>query len=330
MVASTALVTGATGGLGQILTTMLLAQGRAVIATGRDSKRGAALEQEGARFVGADLVQDDLAPLVAGADCVFHLAALSSPWGERADFVAANLTATQRLLDAARAAKCGKFIFTSTPSVYTRARHQLGLTEESALPPRLVNHYAATKLAAEQAVLGASAPDFETVALRPRAIISPHDTVLLPRLLQAAERGFLPLPGYGRALLEPTDARDVAAALMAAEAQAAQANGSVFNVSGGEPVRLKAFVRHVFQKLGKPVRLVPLPARLALGLARLAEQAARRGPVVAEPKLTRYAVMAMGWSQTFDLTRARTVLQWEPAYSPFQAVDWALEERAHA
>lgn len=330
MVAGTALVTGATGGLGRILTASLLAEGRDVVATGRDAAKGAALTRAGARFVKADLVHDDLAPLVAGVDCVFHLAALSSPWGDRAAFVAANVTATQRLLAAAQAAGCRRFVFASTPSVYTASHDRLGLTETSALPAPLVNEYAATKFAAECAVLAAAAPGFHTAALRPRAIIGPYDTVLLPRLLHAAESGFLPLPGHGRALIEPTDARDVAAALMAAERRSDIANGLVFNISGGQPVELGAFARHVFQKLGKPVRVMPLPAGLVLGLAGLAEFAARMRPGDAEPRLTRYAAKALGWSQTFDLTRARTVLDWQPRYAPCEAVDWALEHRPDA
>lgn len=330
MVAGKTLVTGATGGLGRILTAILLAERRDVIATGRDANKGAALARAGAQFVRADLVRDDLAQMVAGSECVFHLAALSSPWGDRADFIAANLTATQRLLGAARAAGCRKFVFASTPSVYTTSRDQLGLSEASVLPPRMVNDYAATKLQAERAVLAASAADFHTVAIRPRAIIGPFDEVLLPRLLQAAERGFLPLPGFGRALIEPTDARDVAAALIAAEARSDRVSGMVFNISGGEPVSVKAFVRYVFRKLDKQVRLLPVPARLALGVAGVAEFVAARRAGRPEPSLTRYSAMALGWSQTFDLTRARTILGWEPQHSPRAAVDWALAERGYA
>lgn len=330
MVSGTALVTGATGGLGRILTAFLLVQGRDVTATGRDETKGAALTRRGARFLAADLVRDDLAPLTAGVESVFHLAALSSPWGDPADFVAANLTATRRLLEAARVAGARNFIFTSTPSIYTMARDRLGLTEASPLPARPVNAYAATKLQAERAVLEASSPDFRTVVLRPRAIVGPHDTVLLPRLMRAAETGFLPLPGFGRALIEPTDARDVAAALTAAEARSDLANGLAFNVSGGRPIRLRTLVRHVFHRLGKTVRLVPLPARLVLGLAGLAEAGATLRSGAHEPGLTRYSAKALGWSQTFDLTLARTILDWEPRHPPREAVDWALKELADA
>ena len=82
-----------------------------------------------------------------------------------------------------------RFLFASTPSIYAGAAHRLDLTEASRLPGRLVNAYAQTKLAAEHAVRAAGAPGFATVALRPRAIVGPHDTVLLPRLLRAARSG---------------------------------------------------------------------------------------------------------------------------------------------
>lgn len=330
MVANVALVTGATGGLGQVLTSVLLAQGRSVIATGRNKEAGDLLERKGARFIRADLAEDDLTGLVVEADTVFHLAALSSPWGDYNDFVAANITATKRLLAAARQAQCRRFIFTSSPSIYTCAKHQIGLTEDSALPLNPVNAYAQTKLAAEQAVLASAAPDFQTVALRPRAIISPYDSVLLPRLLQAAKSGFLPLPGWGNALIEPTDARDVASALLAAEACAGEASGRVFNISGGHPVPLKSFVRYVFKKMNRKVRLMPVPSLLALGVASLMERVAMLSDAEVEPKLTRYSAMVLGYSQTFDLSRAARVLHWAPHYKAFDAIDWALEERFYA
>ena len=322
------LVTGATGGLGTVVVRRLLADGRTVVATGRDKAVGAVLAGAGARFLAADLVHDAL-PL-AGIDTVIHLAALSAPWGPRASFVATNLAATRRLLAAAAAAGVGCFLFASTPSIYTRARDQLDLTEDSPLPAVPINAYAETKLAAERAVAAAARPGFATVGLRPRAIICPRDSVLLPRLLRAARTGVLPLPGHGRALIEPTDARDVADAFLAAEARADAVSGRVFNISGGRPLPLAALAAHVFARLGRRVRLLPLPARPLLAVAALAEAVARHRPGAPEPALTRYAVAALGWSQTFDLAAARTLLGWSPVRPPLAAIDWALAERGDA
>ncbi|MEG3086978.1 NAD-dependent epimerase/dehydratase family protein [Sphingomonas sp. PB4P5] len=327
----TVLVTGATGGLGSVLVDALLAAGRDVIATGRDRSRGATLQRHGARFIAADLVHDDSAPLLVGVGTVIHLAALSSPWGPRAAFVAANLTATERLLAAARTAGVKRFLFASTPSIYTRARTQLHLTEDTPLPVRPINAYAATKLAAEHAVRAAAGIGFATVTLRPRAVIGPRDTVLLPRLIHAARTGVMPLPGRGRALIEPTDARDVGTAFLAAEARAEAVSGRAFNISGGRPIPLADLAAHAFHRLGRAVRLVPIPARLALGLAHLAEAVARIRPGAPEPALTVYAATALGWSQTFDLAAARAALGWAPIHDPFAAIDWALAgQRADA
>jgi 2-alkyl-3-oxoalkanoate reductase len=163
-----------------------------------------------------------------------------------------------------------------------------------------------------------------TIALRPRAIVSPFDTALLPRLIRASERGLMPLPGKGQALVELTDARDVVAAFLAAAERSSTLHGQVFNISGGAPRRFEELVTYVFDKLKRDVRLIPLNARLVTMLGGVMEGIANLLPGRPEPPLTRYSAMALGWSQTFDLSAARDALGWEPQFMPEQAIDWAL------
>ena len=59
------------------------------------------------------------------------------------------------------------------------------------------------------------------------------------------------------------------------------------------------------------------------------ESIARALPHHPEPPLTRYSAMVLGYSQTFDLTAARTQLRWAPRYSPEDALAWAIREREH-
>jgi nucleoside-diphosphate-sugar epimerase len=326
-----ALVTGATGGLGRTLVPALVAAGYDVTATGRDRPAGVALEAGGARFVAADLCDPEADLVPEGTDVVFHLAALSSPWGRARDFAAINVEATSRLLDRARAAGCDCFVYASTPSIYAEPRDRLGLTEASPPARRFANDYAATKYEAEQAVLAANRDDFRTIAIRPRAIVGPHDSVLLPRLIRASRRGRMPMPNDGRALIELTDVRDAAAAFLAADVARAQAAGQAFNVSGGQPRTLRDLLGLIFAALGTAPRLVSLPAGPAMAAARLAEAVAALLPGRPEPPATRYSIMALAFSQTFDLIAARERLGWSPLYSPEQAIAFALgRERADA
>lgn len=322
------LVTGASGGLGRVLVPTLLAAGLEVRATGRRTVVPAQLAGPRCTYRPADLATDPLHDLLDGVQTVYHLAAMSAPWGPAQAFEAANVVATQRLLGAARAAGCPAFVHVSTPSIYAEPRDRLGLRDDAAPAGRWANDYARTKHVAERTVLAASGTGLDTVVLRPRAIISPFDTVLLPRLVRAAARGRLPLPHGGRALIELTDARDVVAALLAAARRAGQLGGMAFNISGGVPLPLARIVALVFEALGQPVRLHSIDRRLALLLATFAERLALLRPGSPEPRLTRYGVMVTGWSQTFDLGAARAALGWTPRHAPADAIAWALTPHA--
>lgn len=319
-----ALVTGATGGLGRTVVPILLAENYRVTATGRSASIGETL---GTRFVVADLASDPLDGLVEGVDTVFHLAALSSPWGRETDFVAANVVATDRLLSAARRAGVARFVFTSTPSIYADTRDHLGLTEAD--PPTLpfANAYAETKYRAERAVLAANGAPMASVVLRPRAIVGRYDTVLLPRLMRAVRGGRVRLPRRGNALIEITDARDVAAALITAD-RTETAAGRVFNISGGAPRPLRSLLETIFGHLGQDLRISSVGPATAMAAATLAEFVARLRLGRPEPPLTRYAVKTLAWSQSFDLRAAREVLGWQPRITPEAAIAFALGKDA--
>jgi 2-alkyl-3-oxoalkanoate reductase len=315
------LVTGATGGLGRVLVRHLLAQGRQVLATGRNATIGSQLG--GCRFIAVDLTCDRLSPLLQEVSSVYHLAALASPWGRLSDFERANIYATQRLLEAAEQAACTSFIYTSTPSIYTCNQDQLGITEASALPTTFTNHYTRTKYRAEQLVRHHPGK-MATCVLRPKAIVSAFDTALLPRLIRAGRRGRMPLPRGGAALVELTDARDVATALVAAEQFARSHSGDCFNISSGQPRAFGAIVRQVFDTLNKQVRYFDVPPGLFSALGSALETVAQCIPGQPEPALTRYSALAASWSQTFDLSAAKERLGWQPRFTPEQSIQWAL------
>lgn len=322
------LVTGATGGLGFALCTHLRRQGRAVRAVGRNQTVARRLEAMGCEFVRADFLEPINQSLTRGASSIFHLAAISKPWGRKEDFEAVNLRATEQLVQSAQANGCHSLIFASTPSIFSEARDRIGIAEDDPIAQPFANDYARTKYLAEQCVLDSGSADLAVVALRPRAITGPNDTVLLPRLMRAAERGFMPLPRRGKALIEVTDVRDVVRAFMAAEAHIGAASGKAFNISGGEPVALKQLLTTVFSALNLKVRSIRLPTwalhTLGAGLEGIAVQLPGRP----EPLLTRYMANTLSYSQTFEISRAQNILNWQPQHSLEAAIKYALEGAA--
>lgn len=326
-----ALVTGATGCLGQHLVAHLLAAGWHVRASGRNTVIGHALSLGGAEFIVGDLDQPGLAErLSANIDVVFHCAALSSPWGPDAAFQRANVEVTQRLVDAAMAHGVRRFVHVSSPSIYFAYADAFDVSETTALPRRFVNAYAASKAEAERVVMVAAARGLDVVILRPRGIFGEHDTALAPRLLRLAASGRVPLFYGGRALVDVTYAGNVADAMLLAAAPGAPTG--TYNVTNGEPIAVRDLLKLIFAALGREVRFTDAPYHLLSAGARVSEMVGR-ALNLPEPKLLRYPLGLMAYSQTLDITAATTQLGYRPRVPIADGIrryaDWLSQTSHH-
>ncbi len=313
------LITGATGGLGTALRSEAKARGAQIRATSRSPQTA-----PDAEFVTIDLASNDadLAALVENCETVIHSAALSDSWGDGDAFDATNVEATRRMLAAARAGGVKRFTFVSSPSIFARLEDQVGIDENTQPASPSLNHYARTKLAAERLVLAAGDAQMATCAIRPRALVGEGDRVILPRLIEIAQRVRVPLPRGGRALIELTDLRDAAWTICEAAERCEAVNGKAINISGGRPVAVKDLAQKVADILGTSPKLANLPAAPALVLATILEKGARLLGTK-EPPLTRYTLSTLGFSQTFDLEPARRLLGYHPQHD---AVETLLDQ----
>lgn len=307
------LVTGATGFLGREVVRALADRGDEPVASGRDAARLGDLRDAGLRTLSLDLSDREAVAEACGTpgplDAVVHCAALSSPWGSRSAFEAANVTGTRSAVALARAGGARRLVHISSPSVCFAFRDRLMVREDEPLPAP-ANAYAATKAVSEALVLGAG--ECGPIVLRPRAIYGRGDTTLLPRLLRAARSGPLPLMRDGLAVTDPTHVSDVVGAVLAALDAATHAEGHVVNVSGGEPVPMRRMVEESCARAGLTPRWRRVPVRLAMTAAAAMEAVARWRPGRPEPRATRYAIGTLAYSQTLDPARARALLGWEP------------------
>ena len=152
-------VTGATGFIGRYLVRHLTAEGHHCRCWFRPGSDRTGLEDLSARldWVPGELgSRADCAALVAGCDAVVH-AALFHPGGgfrggegEIIEFVNKNVVGTLELIEAARAAQVGRFIYISMSAVHEKILHDRPLDETHPTMP--TSHYGAHKAAVEQFV----------------------------------------------------------------------------------------------------------------------------------------------------------------------------------
>ena len=307
---TTALVTGASGFLGGYVVTELREHGYRVIATGRNA---AALPTGGPTIVG-DL--DSLATAEVPADLVIHCAGLSTPWGRWADFARTNVTGTERVLSYARRNGVRRIVHVSSPSVYAAARHATNITENQVDAGNRLNGYIRSKLAAE-ALLHRSRQDSggpEIVILRPRGLIGAGDPSLVPRLLEVHEKIGVPLFDGGRALIDLTAVQNAATALRLA-AETPGVDGETFNITNDDPRPFRDLLDQLFTMLGRTPRYRRLRTKPLYAVAGLLETIYARLPGCPEPPLTRYTLSTIAYTQTLDITKARTQLGYAPQVS---------------
>jgi nucleoside-diphosphate-sugar epimerase len=317
------LVTGATGFVGRHLVRALLRRDHAVRAFGRDPQACAGLKDEGAEVLRGDLRDAEAVDAACdGAEAVYHVGALSAPWGKLADFCAINVNGTRHVLAGCQAHGVRRLIHISSPSVVFSGRDVINSTESASCPRRFLCDYSWSKKLAEDLVRGSGVP---AVIVRPKAVFGPGDTSLLPRLVDRARAGRLPQVGSGDNLIDLTYVDNVVEALVLA-LTADAAPGRTYTVTNGEPVRLWDTVRQVLGRLGIAPKLRRVPYRLAYMIAAGLEWKARL--FGGEPALTRYLAAILGRTQTYDITAARRDLGYRPVVSVAAGLERTLDSLA--
>ncbi len=263
-------VTGVAGFIGSHRAEILVGQGVDVVGVDRrcpswdapaaDNLAGL-IGQPGFRLLAADLGEADLLAWLRGVQIMYHFAGAAGvrpSWGVRfAPYMASNLLATQRVLEACVAAAVPRLVLASSSSVYGQSCGRPCREDD---PTRPVSPYGVTKLTAERLALAyALRPRACTsvVALRCFTVYGPRQRpdMAISRLLRAALTGQpVRLYGDGSQQRDFTYVDDAVAAAVAAAAVSAYAE--VVNVRGGRSVALREVVRVVGEVTGRSVPLL--------------------------------------------------------------------------
>ena len=266
-----ALVTGGAGFIGSNLVHALAERGDDVRVLDNFST-GNRVNLEGLE---ADVVEGELRSYervhaaIRGVEVVYHLGALGSVPRSVQDPLtssAVNVEGTLNVLLAARDEGVRRVVFSSSTSVYGSSRQ---LPTSETMPPDPISPYGVAKLAAERYCISFSRVyhSFETVVLRyfnvfgPRQ--SPHSqyAAVVPLFIAAIDQGEpITIHGDGEQSRDFSYVANVVDATIRA-ADAAGANGRIFNVAAGSPASVNHLAETIGLILGKAVEKRYLPPR---------------------------------------------------------------------
>jgi UDP-glucose 4-epimerase len=153
----------------------------------------------------ADVALSDLSGIVAGADAVVHLAWRIQPSHNLRELIETNVAGTQRVLDAARAARVGTVIAGSSVGAYAPGSKDEPVDESWPTTGLPSSFYARHKAAMERALdrFEAQAGDTRVVRVRPGLVFQRPAAAEIRRLFAGPLLpGFLLSPGVFRLLPE--------------------------------------------------------------------------------------------------------------------------------
>ena len=306
-----ALVTGASGFVGNATCARLVAQGMDVIGTVRHPPTRPLLGVD-YRIVGDLDANTDWRDALTGVDTIVHCAARVHVMQETAvdplvAFRTANVAGTEQLARQAAAAGIRRFIFLS--SVKVNGEGGLVAYRETDLPvPKDV--YGTSKHEAELGLREIKAETgMELVVVRPTLIYGPGVKANFQALMRALMRG-IPLPlgaiHNRRSLLALDNVVDLIVTCIKHPAAA----NETFLVSDGEDLSTTELIRRLARAIGRPARLIPMSTTVLMAGATLLGR--------------REVAKRLCGTLQVDITKVREVLGWAPPVS----VDEGLRQTA--
>jgi UDP-glucose 4-epimerase len=296
------LVTGASGFLGRGLFEHLRSGAYDVLG----SVRVAAPLERGFILAPALSATSDWREVLAGRDVVVHTAARAHVLKETeqdplAVFRMVNTEGTLNLARQAAAVGVRRFVFISSIGVHGLfTREGECFTEQS--PPAPHNDYALSKWEAEQGLLEiAGETGLEVVIVRPPLIYGPGVKANFLHLLRLVERGWpLPLGGIRNRRSFLFLGNFVDAIRVCSEHP--DAAGQTFLLDDGASVSTPELIRAIARAMGRPARLLPVPAgMLELAGSLLGKRAAvarLTGSLVVDSSAIR---SRLGWAAPFSM-----------------------------
>jgi nucleoside-diphosphate-sugar epimerase len=303
----TVFLTGGSGFVGRNMIRLLREQGYAVRAAARSPQAEQAVRGAGAEPVLADLdAHAALEQGMRGCAFVVHAAARVEPWGTLEQFMRANVSGTENVLAAARAAGVPRFVHVSTEAVLVGGKPMVNADETWPRPPHAPGLYPYTKGLAEARVLAANSIQLATVIVRPRFIWGHGDTSLLPKLVAAVRAGQFAWIGGGHHLTSTCHVRNVCEGILLAAERGR--GGEIYFLTDGAPIEFRSFITALCRTQGVDPGSRSIPRALARTLAPVVEGVWNMLRLPGDPPLSRTVYLLLGEEVTVNDAKARREL----------------------
>jgi nucleoside-diphosphate-sugar epimerase len=319
--ASTVAVTGANGFVGSTLVGVLADRGHLVRALVRRAESVPVSSGVQTHVLGDLRDERALSQALEGADAVIHLAARAHVMDETAAdpdaaFREANVAVTDVVARVAEQAGVRRLVYLS--SIKVNGERTTDRPFRATDPPAPQDAYARSKLEAEE-LLRRHAGTLRVCIVRPPLVYGPGVKGNMLRLIRLVWRG-VPLP-FGsirnrRSIVSVTNLSSFLERCASDE----RADGQTFLMADAAPLSTADMIRHIAAGLGRPARLLPVPAHALKLAAAVTRRAAEIDRLIGSMEL--------------DPADSFARLDWQPPVSTADGLramgGWYAAERAQA
>jgi nucleoside-diphosphate-sugar epimerase len=318
------LVTGATGFTGSNLTKFLLDNGENVVVLVRDkSKLGNLINYKNLDIVEGNIYDKSVVDkAMSGVKTVFNVAAIYRTSGIPDQvYWDTHVKGTELLLEAALKEGVKKFVHTSTVGVHGDVGTDVPADESSPFSPGDI--YQITKLEGEKLVHKFhKEKGLPVVVIRPTAIYGPGDLRLL-KLFKIASHKISLILGNGKIKYHMVYIDDLVQGFILAS-KVDNAVGQEFIIGGEDAKSLNEILDDIGIAIGKKINKFYLPALPFQIIGTIAEKIFI--PLGINPPIYRRRVDFFTKSRSFDISKAKSILNYTPKFSLMQGIkltaDW--------
>ena len=311
-----ALVTGATGFIGNNLVKELVKRGYKVSCLARKTSDLRCLEDLDVSIVYGDCTdKDSMRQLPVNFSYVFHLAGLTKAKKEE-DFFVTNANGTENLLSSLSQNAQGVKRFLYMSSLAAAGPSRDGTPVDETADPRPVSVYGASKLKGELATL-AYKDRMPVSIIRPPAVYGPRDKDFF-LFFKMVKRGFYPY--WGKCYYSLVHVEDLVRGLIMA-AESHEAKGKIYFLSDGSIYSNEDIVNEIMQVMETRAVRMRIPAFVMKLIANISEKLANGPTIINLDKLRE--IKHSHW--TCNSKKAENELGFIPRVTLKEGIKWTAD-----